>query len=162
MTIQWEDSYLGQLRQLVGNRMLIAPGARAIVQDEDERILFVRRRDNGAWVMPAGGMELHESIWDCLKREVKEETGLDVIEAIPIALYTGPKYEYINMYGDENKLFSVVFLVTAWGGDLTAATDETTDAKFFAVEDLPAIPSLYRETIEDLDAFRKTGRMILK
>ena len=71
MGISWEESYLGQLRSIVGHQMLIAPAARAIIQDEKGRILFVKRSDNGAWVMPAGGMELHESIFDCLKREVK-------------------------------------------------------------------------------------------
>ncbi|RKN79022.1 NUDIX domain-containing protein [Paenibacillus ginsengarvi] len=162
MGISWEQSYLGQLRKLVGSRMLIAPAARAIIQDRDERILFVKRRDNGAWVMPAGGMELHESIFDCVKREVKEETGLDVIRAKPIALYTGPRFEYTNGYGDENKMFSVVFLVEEWAGELVKQTDETTDARFFATDELPEIPELYRETIEDLRNYRNSGTVILK
>lgn len=67
MAIGWEDSYVGHLRKKVGHQMLIAPAARAIIEDDAGRLLFVKRSDNGAWVMPAGGMELHESIYDCLK-----------------------------------------------------------------------------------------------
>lgn len=112
--------------------------------------------------MPAGGMELHESIFDCLKREVKEETGLDVIYAKPIAIYSGPKYEYTNRYGDENKMFSIVFLVEEWTGQIIAETDETTNAKFFAIDELPEIPELYQETIEDLRNYRINNQIILK
>ncbi|MEF3306061.1 NUDIX domain-containing protein [Paenibacillus sp. GYB003] len=162
MGIGWEQSYLGQLRKLVGHRMLIAPGARAIVRDREGRILFVKRRDNGAWAMPAGGLELHESILGCVKREVKEETGLDVVSAKPIALYTDPRFEYTNGYGDENKLFSVVFLIEEWSGELLTETDETTDAAFFALDALPDIPPLYRETIEDWQTYAASGEIVVK
>lgn len=162
MAIGWEDSYVGHLRKKVGHQMLIAPAARAIIEDDAGRLLFVKRSDNGAWVMPAGGMELHESIYDCLKREVKEETGLEVLSAKPIAMYTGSDYEYTNSYGDENKMFSIVFLVEQWSGQLLMKTNETTNANFFALEELPEIPKLYLETIEDLLAYRQHNQVILK
>lgn len=162
MSISWEDSYLGKLRKEVGSRMLIAPAVRAVIQDAEERILFVKRKDNGEWVMPAGGLELHESIMDCLIREVKEETGLELISAKPIAMYTGPNYEYTNGYGDKNKMFAVVFLVEQWSGQLLEETDETSHAQFFALDELPPIPNLYLETIEDLEKYQKYEQIILK
>lgn len=51
--------------------------AAAIVRD-DGRILAIRRRDNGRWEPPGGILELDEAIEDGLKREVREETSLDV------------------------------------------------------------------------------------
>jgi ADP-ribose pyrophosphatase YjhB (NUDIX family) len=51
--------------------------AAAIVRD-DGRVLAIRRRDNGRWEPPGGILELDETIEDGLKREVHEETGLDV------------------------------------------------------------------------------------
>lgn len=51
--------------------------AAAIVRD-DGRVLAIRRRDNGRWEPPGGILELDETIEDGLKREVREETGLDV------------------------------------------------------------------------------------
>jgi len=112
--------------------------------------------------MPAGGLEVGESILDCLTREVQEETGLDVIHATLIALYSGPRYEYVNQFGAENKLLSAVFLVDEWRGTLQTTTDETTDARFFAPEDLPEIPALYRETLEDLRQYLNLDMVILK
>jgi ADP-ribose pyrophosphatase YjhB (NUDIX family) len=51
--------------------------AAAIVRD-DGRVLAIRRRDNGCWEPPGGILELNETIEEGLKREVREETGLDI------------------------------------------------------------------------------------
>jgi 8-oxo-dGTP pyrophosphatase MutT (NUDIX family) len=159
----WEESYLGQLRKLVGSRPLICPGARAIIRDEQGRILLIRRSDNGAWGMPAGSLELSESILDCLKREVWEETGLEVLEATPMALYTEPRFASITAFGDHIQIFSVVFRVDRWQGALVTSTDETSQARFFAPDNLPTnLPALYRETLADLAHYEQTGQFILK
>lgn len=97
MTNDYHQSYLGQLRQLIGQRKIFAVTARGIVQNEAGDILLVRRSDNGQWVMPAGSMELEESILDCVKREVFEETGLTVLDATPIAIYSEPRFSLCNI-----------------------------------------------------------------
>ncbi len=68
--------YLEELRRLVGNRKLLTVGVRAIIRDEAGAILLQRRGDFGTWGLPAGAMELDESIFEALVREVREETGL--------------------------------------------------------------------------------------
>jgi 8-oxo-dGTP diphosphatase len=44
--------------------------AGAIIDDHD-RILAIRRRDNGHWEPPAGVLELEETIEDGLVREIR-------------------------------------------------------------------------------------------
>lgn len=158
--MRWEDSYTGQLRSLVGNRKLIIPGPRAIVRNQDGSILFVKRSDNKNWVMPAGQIEIGESIWEALVREVYEETGLNVEEAMPIAIYSEDRFSFTNAYGAEHQMFAVAFLVTQWRGELRRMTDETVDARFFPRDSLPETSDLYLETLSDLDAF--DGQIILK
>ena len=97
----YEGSYVGQLRKLVGDRMLLTPGVRALIRDESGRILFIRRSDNGRWGMPAGGIELRETVLEALRREVNEETGLDVVTATLIAIYSGGRYTFKSAYGDK-------------------------------------------------------------
>jgi ADP-ribose pyrophosphatase YjhB (NUDIX family) len=50
----------------------------AVVLDERRRALVIRRRDNGAWQLPGGVLERDETIAAGLRREVREETGLEV------------------------------------------------------------------------------------
>ena len=58
-------------------------GVVAAVSDPEGRILLTRRAPHmrsfpRAWVMPGGGLDDGENLFDCLIREVKEETGVDV------------------------------------------------------------------------------------
>ncbi|GAB2929556.1 hypothetical protein GCM10027280_16340 [Micromonospora polyrhachis] len=163
MSVSWADSYVGQLRALAGDRTLMFVGARAVVRDDAGRVLLIQRSDNGHWAMPAGAMELGESIADCAAREVREETGLLTSAVTAFSLYTGPDRTNTNMYGHTYQVFTVAFRVDAWTGDLLTVTDETTDARFYPMDELPSpiSPSVV-ETLADLAAFERTGRMVLK
>lgn len=156
----YEDSYVGQLRKFIGKRKLILPAVRAIIRNKQGDILFIRRKDTGTWGMPAGSVELDESVVDALKREVKEETGLDVVSATPIAIYSEPRFAFTTMFGHEYQMFSVVFRVDEWSGSLVRSTDETVDAQFFSPVNLPDIPPHLHETLADLKKF--DGQLILK
>jgi len=112
--------------------------------------------------MPAGSIELDESIYDCVKREVYEETGLTVTAAVPFAIYSDPRFSFVTAYGDPYQMFSVVFLVTEWTGEIQMETNETTDARFFPLNELPSIPALYHETLADLQTYLENRAFILK
>ena len=45
--------------------------------DDHGRAPLIRRQDNHRWEPPGGVLELGESMHDGLRREVREETGLD-------------------------------------------------------------------------------------
>ncbi len=160
--IAWEDSYEGQLRKLVGSRRLIVAGARVVVRDGRGRVLLIRRKDSGEWGFPAGAVEIGESALDCCRREVREETGLDVITAVPFALYSEPRFQATDAYGNQRQMFVLVFLVEQWAGEITPSTNETTDCRFFETDALPELPPVYTETVEDLRAYHRDRAFILK
>jgi len=161
--ISWADSYLGQLRALVGQRPLLFVGARAVARDDAGRLLLIQRADNGHWAVPAGAMELGESIADCAARELSEETGLRAAGLTPFGLYTGPATLHTNMYGDTYQLFIVAFRVDGWTGTLLTETEESTDAGFFALDALPApLAVSVRESLADLTEYERTGQLALK
>lgn len=66
-------------------------GVRAVLLDPAERILLVRfvNPDNGRvyWATPGGGVEEGEDDEACLRRELREETGLEDVE-VGAALWT--------------------------------------------------------------------------
>jgi 8-oxo-dGTP diphosphatase len=49
-----------------------------IVVDDQDRVLVNKRRDNGHWEPPGGVLELGETFEEGVKREVLEETGVQV------------------------------------------------------------------------------------
>lgn len=53
-------------------------GVAAVIVDEEERVLVIKRRDEDVWEFPGGALEIGETVVDGLVREVSEETGLDV------------------------------------------------------------------------------------
>ena len=55
-------------------------GVRAIVLDNEQRMLLVRQHHDGKdiWMVPGGGIEDGESAAEAAIREVKEETNLDI------------------------------------------------------------------------------------
>ena len=158
--MSFEESYTGQLRQKAGDMTLIVPAARAIIRDKEDKILLICRRDNGVWDLPAGRIELGESITDCLKREVREETGLEVIKAEPITLQTEPRFSFTNVFGKTYQMFTLVFLVTEWKGELVRETNETSDARFYATDELPEMSPPHAECVQDL--LNYSGKLFVK
>lgn len=150
----WEESYLGQLRESVGpGRVLMTIGARAVLRDPEGRVLLIRRSDNGRWALPAGTMELQQTLRDCAIREVLEETGLAVHEVTPFALYSGEQLA-TSAWGQPYQHVTLACRADTWSGELLRETDETIDAAFYPVDALPdtAGPNT-RRTLDDLARF---------
>jgi 8-oxo-dGTP pyrophosphatase MutT (NUDIX family) len=163
VTTAWSQSYFGQLRALAGDRTLILNAVRVVLHDEAGRLLLIRRSDNGHWSVPAGAMELGESIADCAVRELEEEAGLHATAVTPYAMHTGPGYTQRNMFGDTYQHFVVLFRVDEWYGELVRRTDETIDAGFFAGAERPdPLSPTVAETLADLATFEATGQLVLK
>jgi 8-oxo-dGTP diphosphatase len=63
----------------------------AAITDKEGRILCVRMNyATHAWTTPGGRVELGESPLDALKREVLEESGLDVVPEELVGVYSKP------------------------------------------------------------------------
>ena len=141
----------------------IQPAARAVIFDEKNRILLIRRGDNHRWALPAGGMEPGESVTDCMAREVWEETGLTVETSVAFAIYSEPRFTAPTR--PDAQLLTVAYRVEVWSGALQRTTNETDDARWFEVEELRALPDLmpmYLETIEDCLAMGDGGGFVVK
>jgi ADP-ribose pyrophosphatase YjhB (NUDIX family) len=116
----------------------VVPSTTAVVTDEHDRIVLIRRRDNDLWALPGGGMELGESIVDSAVREVKEETGLDVEVTGLIGVYTNPHHVMAYADGEVRQQFSLCFTTRLRGGDLLADS-ESTDIAWTASQDIPSL-----------------------
>ena len=98
----------------------------AVVIDDQQRVLLIRRRDNGEWQPPGGILELDEDIYTGLRREVLEETGY-VVE--PERL-TGV-YKNVSLH-----VVALVFRCHIIRGD-ASTSDETTDVAWVPLVEVP-------------------------
>jgi len=105
-------NYIKNLRKKIGNQKFIHPAARIIIENELGQILFIKRIDNGNLGIPAGGFEENETIEECIIREVKEETGLEILSLQLIGLSSNPKNETVKYpNGDKIQYFTCEFFI---------------------------------------------------
>ena len=113
----------------------------------DEGLLLVRERSDGAWTLPGGWADVGDSPSSAAVREVKEESGYDVVATKLAAVYDRDhaRHRHPPVPYHVYKLF---FLCETVGGG--AKTSMETDAvSFFAEDRIPPL-SLERVTPEQI------------
>jgi ADP-ribose pyrophosphatase YjhB (NUDIX family) len=113
----------------------VKPATSAIVVNEQSEILLHHRTDNNSWGLPGGTMEAGESIAQCLVREVKEETGLDVEPEYLVGLYSDPEHVVAYSDGEVRQQFSMCFYCKLQGGEIKVS-DESFEVRFVAFKDI--------------------------
>ena len=116
----------------------VVPSTTAVISDEQDRILLIKRRDNDLWALPGGGMDLGESIVETAVREVKEETGLDVEVTGLIGVYTNPRHVMAYTDGEVRQQFSLCFTTRLIGGQLQVDS-ESTDIAWTRPQDIESL-----------------------
>ena len=109
---------------------------------DDGRLLLARAAPSltlrGRWFLPGGGVQHGENPVDSLRREILEESGLEV--------ELGPLLDILSdvrTLPDETSLHTIrlIYRVESWVGSLRPEVGGTTDAvAWFAKEELATLP----------------------
>jgi ADP-ribose pyrophosphatase YjhB (NUDIX family) len=70
----------------------IVPSVTAVIRNDLGELLLVHKTDNDLWALPGGGVDPGESVTMAVVREVKEETGIDVVVDDLVGVYTNPRH----------------------------------------------------------------------
>ncbi|RED59186.1 NUDIX hydrolase [Cohnella lupini] len=129
--------YIEDLRAKVGHSPLILVGVAVLVFNEENELLL-QQKINGQWAIPGGLMELMETTEDTGRREVLEETGLQIGDMQLVGVFSGEEYYLKLDNGDELYPVTIAYLTRdIRGGILQADGVEGIQVKFFELDQLP-------------------------
>ena len=123
-------------------------GVGAVIEDEADRVLLVKHVPErggfwqGKWICPGGELELGETIEEGIKREVMEETQLEIDLVAPL-----PPFDTIVRSNGEVCLHVIYidYLARATGGRLEVG-DDVGEAVWV---DRKRIPEIWEELHDD-------------
>ncbi|MCM3699344.1 NUDIX hydrolase [Paenibacillus macerans] len=112
---------------------------------QDDRILLVKERIDGAWALPGGWADIGLSPKEIAVKEVKEESGLDVV---PIRLMAVLDKKFHQHPPEPWHVYKLFMLCEIAGGEAEPGM-ETLQVGFFGKDELPPL-SVERNTLQQI------------
>jgi len=134
------SNYIRDLREKIGDDLLLIPCVAAVITDADGKILLQEKSGGEAWSLPAGAIEPGESPQQAVIREVLEETGLQVSADKILGVFGGAEFRY--QYPNKHKVeYTVVlFRCQVIGVSGPPQDSETVSLAYFSKQDMPPPP----------------------
>lgn len=125
--------------------------------EKDNKFLLVqeaKEKCKGKWNIPAGHIEINESVIDCLKREVKEETGCNIT---PTGIL-----EIGNKVLENDIFLSIIFGAKLIDEKIAYNLNEILNVKWFSYDEIIKMKSKLRspEIILKCIENYKTGKVV--
>ena len=107
----------------------------AAVRNAQGELLLIERTDNSLWALPGGAQDIGESIVQAARREVYEETGIDVEITGLSGIYSDPRHVIAYDDGEVRQEFSLCFHAKPVGGELRSSS-ESKEARWVSPDSL--------------------------
>lgn len=131
-------AYISDLRTKAGHMPLVLATVAGAILNDDHQVLLQERTDTGNWSFPGGYMGFGETFHQTLKRELLEDSGMEVEPVKILATLDGAADTFHYPNGDVVQPVTVFYLVKTVGGEpITNRTNETVRTKWFDVDHTP-------------------------
>ncbi|SCE99486.1 8-oxo-dGTP diphosphatase [Micromonospora coriariae] len=128
--------YILRMRKHVGHDLLWLPSVSAVVRNDAGELLLGQRADDGRWSVISGFVEPGEQPATALVREVREETGLDVV---PVRLSSAVSHPHTYPNGDRCEYLNLGFVCRVVAGTARVNDDESLAVRWFPMDRLPEL-----------------------
>lgn len=132
--------YITSLRKMIGHQPILMVGVTVLICNELGQLLLLKRTDNLCWGPPGGAIEPGEKLEASLRREILEETGLNLAKIKLFDAFSGPEFDYTYPNGDE--VYNVIIVYSSQMDDHINHTivlnEEHSEWKWFDLSDLPS------------------------
>ena len=106
-------------------------------------VLLIERANDpfkGCWAFPGGFMDMEENAENCAKRELKEETGMEV-----------RSLEYLGTFSEVNRdprgrTITIAYYAVVEKSDVIGA-DDASQAKWFPIDSIPSLAFDHEEIL---------------
>jgi 8-oxo-dGTP pyrophosphatase MutT (NUDIX family) len=136
--------FIVELRRHIGKAELWLPAVTAVVV-RDGDVLLVKRADTGEWSPVTGIVDPGEDPGVAARREVLEETGVDVSVDRLAWVHALPTSTHVN--GDVATYLDHTFACSYLGGDAHVGDDESSEVGWRPLDDLPPMRQSLRARI---------------
>lgn len=128
------EKWRGEIHSGVAGYITPKVGIGAVVFNDRDELLLIER-PSGYWLFPTGWADIGYTPAQVARKEVREETGLDVTPTRLIAVYDIRRLLEQDM--DEH-FYSLIFYCQLNGGEIHVRPHEALQAGFFARNNLPS------------------------
>ena len=131
--------YYPILRKYVGSARIILPGCVGAIFNENNEVLAVYKKNKNRWTLPGGLSDLGETTAGTLRREILEETGLEIEVTGIIGIYSEPELMYLKLAsGEEIQTVDLLMAGRVIGGHLKADDVEIAQVQFMPLDEMLA------------------------
>lgn len=114
-------------------------------KNNTEKILLIKREKEpfkDYWALPGGFLENEEPLEVGAKRELKEETGLQIYEIHQLKAFGNPGRD------PRGRTISIAFWGEVFSEEKVSGSDDAADAQWFDLENLPPLAFDHKQIVE--------------
>lgn len=129
-----------------------------LTDDSDPKILLIQRGNEpfkGCWAFPGGFMNMDETTEQCARRELKEETGLDIEEVQQVGAYSTVDRD------PRGRTITVAYITHVPQILPVTGLDDAAEAKWWPINALPPLAFDHAQILHDALRRFEGGCMIL-